>query len=174
MVAVSSALVSHTQSVPKPPVASLRCFHVCKQADLHLCTEIIFTHDSLLLYILAALNYEISCLFIVFEYNFEPSSLWQLTTVTAQNGSFYIHIWYLFSKILNVMKTHLLYCLEWSTEQSSLKKTEEIGNNFFFFGVLSTAYPVKRWWIWSWCFWLQAFIKKKIKEINLIADEKGE
>lgn len=67
MVAVSATTVSHTQSVPKPPVASLRrCFHVCKHTDWHLCTKIILTCDSLL-YILAALNYEIGwCLFIVF------------------------------------------------------------------------------------------------------------
>lgn len=79
MVAVSATLVSHTQSLPKPPVASLRrCLHVCKQADSHLCTKIILTHDSLLLYILAALNYEICwCVFIVFQYNL---SLWQQTT----------------------------------------------------------------------------------------------
>lgn len=58
-VAVSATAVSHTQPVPKPPVASLRrCFHVCKHTDWHLCTKIILTCDSLL-YILAALNDEI-------------------------------------------------------------------------------------------------------------------
>lgn len=67
MAAVSATTVSHTQSVPKPPVASWRrCFHVCKHTDWHLCTKIILTRDSLL-YILAALNYKIGwCLFIVF------------------------------------------------------------------------------------------------------------
>lgn len=88
MAAVSATMVSHTQSVPKPPVASLRrCFHVCKHTDWHLCTKIILTRDSLL-YILAALNYETGwCLFIVFQYHLDSSSWWQQTTQAEEDVS---------------------------------------------------------------------------------------
>lgn len=142
MVAVSSASVSHTESVPKPAVACLRSFHVCEQADSHLCTEIIFTCDSFLLYILAALNYEISwCLFIVFEYNFESSSLWQLPTPHSGWPEWIIllssiHSWYLISKIVNVLKT-LYYILYYYMMQRPKQLEEDWADKleitFFFF-----------------------------------------
>lgn len=128
MVAVSATLVSHTQSVPKPPVASLRrCLHVCKQADSHLCTKIILTHDSLLLYILAALNYEICWrVFIVFQHNFDSKSLWQKKPRhrPTENVSF-DSFPFTFPDTPSVHnKWSLVYdqCfLDWSKDQSSLR-----------------------------------------------------